>query len=116
MLVTCDTSQSGISTKPAAPQSAPPVEQHFSPEGTASRQLSTAALSAALSANGGLLHDVVSSIVPSTHVLAPFKAYPASHDGVQDDPPARISTQSPTPPLASVKVDPPAQFRSQVAA
>ena len=52
MSVTRLVSQSGISSVPAAPQSAPPDEQQFSPEGTAVRQLITAALSAALSAKG----------------------------------------------------------------
>ena len=51
MSVTRLVSQSGMSALPAAPQSAPPDEQQFSPEGTALRQLSTAVFSAALSAN-----------------------------------------------------------------
>jgi|TARA_B110000977_G_scaffold200613_3_gene291813 hypothetical protein len=46
MFVTSDVSQSGMSTFPAAPQSAPHVEQQFFPEGTAVRQLSTAVRSA----------------------------------------------------------------------
>jgi hypothetical protein len=47
MLVTSETSQSGISALPAAPQSAPPAEQQFSPEDTAARQLLTAVCKAA---------------------------------------------------------------------
>jgi hypothetical protein len=47
MFVTSDTSQSGISALPAAPQSAPPAEQQFSPEDTAARQLLTAVCKAA---------------------------------------------------------------------
>mmetsp|Transcript_7271 Transcript_7271/g.32021 ORF Transcript_7271/g.32021 Transcript_7271/m.32021 type:complete len:248 (+) Transcript_7271:222-965(+) len=101
MLVTCDTSQSGISTKPAAPQSAPPVEQHFSPEGTAARQLSTAALSAVLSANGvGITHAAVSISSPLMHALLPAMTYPASQVGVQALPLASDAVQSPKPPLA----------------
>ena len=45
MLVTSDTSQSGISTVPAAPQSAPWL-QHATPVESTARQLSTAAFSA----------------------------------------------------------------------
>ena len=52
MLVTSDTSQSGMSVAHAAPQSAPPAEQQFSPEGTAARQSSTACLRAAEVLNG----------------------------------------------------------------
>jgi hypothetical protein len=47
MFVTSDTSQSGIFALPAAPQSAPPAEQQFSPEDTAARQFSTAVFKAA---------------------------------------------------------------------
>ena len=57
MLVTWETSQSPIAAWPPAPQSAPPPPsdlglQQSRPEGTARRQLSTAVLSAALSAKG----------------------------------------------------------------
>ena len=52
MLVTCDTSQSGMSVLPAAPQPVPPEEQQFPPDGTASRQLFTAVCSAALLVKG----------------------------------------------------------------
>jgi|AntAceMinimDraft_5_1070358.scaffolds.fasta_scaffold105808_1 hypothetical protein len=47
MFVIKDVSQSGISTLYAGPQSAAPVEQHLSPEGTAVRHLSTAFFRAA---------------------------------------------------------------------
>jgi hypothetical protein len=63
MSVTSDTSQSGISSLSAAPQSTSGLEQHATPVGSptvaavvefqvGSRQLATAASSAALSANG----------------------------------------------------------------
>ena len=54
MSVTRLTSQLGMSFNPAAPQSAPCIVQHASPDpsGDAARQLSTASLSAARSANG----------------------------------------------------------------
>lgn len=48
MLVTRDVSQSGMSSVPAALQSAPQKEQHRSPEYTAARQLSTAVFKSAL--------------------------------------------------------------------
>ena len=68
MLVTFDTSQSGISARPAAPQFAPPVEQHFTPEDTAARQLSTAVLSAVLSGNA---HEVSPASGSSPAALVP---------------------------------------------
>ena len=54
MSVTRLTSQLGMSFNPAAPQSAPCIVQHASPDpsGDAATQLSTASLSAARSANG----------------------------------------------------------------
>ena len=54
MSVTRLTSQLGMSFNPAAPQSAPCLVQHASPDpsGDAATQLSTASLSAARSANG----------------------------------------------------------------
>ena len=100
MSVTCDTSHSGMSTLPAAPQSAPPSEQHFSPEGTAVRQLVTASERAALLVNGGLLQTEVSSIFPSMHFLVPSRTNSPSHVGWHMDPLARSDVQSPTPPLA----------------
>eukprot|EP00740_Mantoniella_antarctica_P019879 CAMPEP_0198678664 /NCGR_PEP_ID=MMETSP1468-20131203/1286_1 /TAXON_ID=1461545 /ORGANISM="Mantoniella sp, Strain CCMP1436" /LENGTH=62 /DNA_ID=CAMNT_0044416325 /DNA_START=24 /DNA_END=208 /DNA_ORIENTATION=- len=52
MPVTVDTSQSGMSVRPASPQSAKSArEQHSNPEGTLARQLSTAVFRAVLSAN-----------------------------------------------------------------
>ena len=54
MLVTCDTSHSGISTVPAAPQSAPWL-QHATPVASTARQLFTAVFSAALSTNASHL-------------------------------------------------------------
>jgi len=55
MLVTCDTSQSAISTAPAGPQFTHGLEQHATPVGSprvGSKQLSTASLSSARSAKG----------------------------------------------------------------
>ena len=68
MSVTSDTSHSGISTQPALPHRAElgsaqfaSVEQHASPLGTAERQASTAALSAALSGNAHIVSPEVGS-------------------------------------------------------
>ena len=70
MSVTRLVSQLGMSKFPAAPQSAPPAEQHFSPVASAARQFITAVFSAALSANGAL-QATVSVRVPLLHDLLP---------------------------------------------
>ena len=58
MLVTRETSQSFMSAPHAGPQSAPPVEQQSTPEGTAARHLATAAKSEPCEGNGaGASHD-----------------------------------------------------------
>mmetsp|Transcript_7271 Transcript_7271/g.32022 ORF Transcript_7271/g.32022 Transcript_7271/m.32022 type:complete len:211 (+) Transcript_7271:978-1610(+) len=103
MLVTSDTSQSAISTVPAAPQSTHGLEQHATPVGSplvASRQLLIAAKRSALFANGGLLQTAVSMRSPFTQVRAPTRAYPVLHDGEHDDLSASDAVQSPRPPFA----------------
>ena len=67
MSVTSDTSQSAISTVPAAPQSAPWL-QHATPVGSTARQLSTAVFSAVLSGN---VHDVSPNAGSSPAALVP---------------------------------------------
>ena len=103
MSVTCETSQSGISTRPAAPQYTFGLEQHATPVGSplvGSRQLLIAAVRSARFANGGLLQTAVSTTSPFTHVLAPTRAYPVLHDGEHDDLSASDAVQSPKPPFA----------------
>ena len=101
MFVTRDTSQSGMSTIPAGPQSAPHSEQHLSPEDTAWMQLFTALTSAALSGNGGLLQTAVSISTPSLHVLVPTRTNSPAHVGVQDEWSASDAVQSPKPPFST---------------
>ena len=76
MLVTLEVSQSPIAACLPAPQSAPPPPsdlglQQSRPEGTARRQLSTADLSAALSAKGsGLAASAAALAAASASALA----------------------------------------------
>ena len=69
MSVTRLTFQLGMSFNPAAPQFAPCIVQHASPDpsGDAARQLSTASLSAARSANGAGGGSVYALGGPSTY-------------------------------------------------
>jgi len=67
MFVTCDTSQSGMSTAQAGPQFARPDEQQFSPEGSTSRHRSTADLSEAKLVKGLATVSVQGVDTPRCH-------------------------------------------------
>jgi hypothetical protein len=74
-------------------------EQHFSPDGTASRHVATAAFSSARSAIGQT-HTAFSVNTRLVHDVTPFSTYPALHVGTHDVPLTRVSVQLPTPPLS----------------
>ena len=91
MSVTCETSQSGMSEHPTAPHRLIAVssyqhlgseEQHFSPDGTASRHTSTAAFSSVPSAIGQT-HKAFSVNTRLVHDVTPVSTYPALHVGTQ---------------------------------
>ena len=104
---TCDTSHSGMSTHPTAPhrliagskcQHFGSEEQHFFPDGTASKHASTVALSSAPSVN---CHSHLATSVSTrlVHDVTPLSTYPVLHSGTQDVPLTRVSVQLPTAPL-----------------
>jgi hypothetical protein len=71
MLVTSDVFHPGMSTLHAAPQSAPPVEQHFSPEGTAAKHLPTATFRAAELRNAEATPPMHALYIPGVVTHAP---------------------------------------------
>ena len=92
-----------MSTHPTAPhrliagsgcQHSLSEEQHLSPDGTASKHASTAALSSALV--GDVHYTQPSVSTRSVHDVTPSSTYPASHVGTQDVPLTRVSVQLPT--------------------
>ena len=104
---TCDTSHSGMSTHPTAPhrliagskcQHFGSEEQHFFPDGTASKHASTVALSSAPSVNCQT-HLATSVSTRLAHDVTPLSTYPVLHSGTQDVPLTRVSVQLPTAPL-----------------
>jgi len=69
MSVTSEVSQDGMSTPQAAPQFAPPAEQHASPLETLRRHRSTATMSAAEDKNAEAVPPEHPTGIPAVHAF-----------------------------------------------
>jgi hypothetical protein len=105
ILFTCDTSQKGISSRPAGPHRAElgssqsgSEAQHASPVELTARHLSTAVFSSSeLKAPRAI--QLASARTPSVHDVSPISLNPSSHVGTHDSPLARVPAHVPTAPF-----------------